>query len=158
MKRILGWFGLMAAVALLVSGCSDSDKDNESEETPAAAASTGSSSGNTGAAQNTPVADNAGAAPEPSADAQFAAIVPTDTYISQKRVVNGQPLIGIRTDPIPGAVSYTFTTSLGLGGTVAKNEIYIQVTQEQNNQSFVVRVFATNANGVKTKTDTATVN
>jgi len=159
MKRSLGWVGLFVACAVLATGCSDDDSDAASEEAAKEVPAQTTSSSSNGGTEAPPAATPETESTPPDADDAFAAIVPTDTFLTYKTTIAGRgTLFGFRTDAIPGAVSYTFTASFGVTGTVPSNTIEILGSTDQDDESFVVSVYATNANGVNTQTETIITN
>ena len=99
-----------------------------------------------------PVVTNA-----PDANALFAAITPANVRLGDKFTIVGHGTVyTLRCDAIAGAASYTFTTSFGASQTVAAPTVSVQ--KAGVDEEFTLSVYATNGNGINTRTASATVN
>ena len=128
----------LLTAALFLTGCgSDSDSDSDDEAAPAPPA----------------VESDAG----PSANEQFAAITPSGLTLTDKFTIAGRGTVyNVRCDAIDDAVSYTFTTSFGGSETVANNNVSLQKTGAD--EAFTLSVYATNGDGINTRTASASLN
>lgn len=128
----------LLTAALFLTGCgSDSDSDSNDDAPPAA-----------------PAAESDAA---PSANERFAAITPSGLVLSDKFTIAGRGTVyEVRCTAIAGAVSYTFTTSFGGSETVAANNVAFN--KAGADESFTLSVYATNGDGINTRTATASLN
>ncbi|NLG34502.1 MAG: hypothetical protein GX548_04025 [Lentisphaerae bacterium] len=143
MKKWMWMMAVMLAGSLALTGCSsDSDDDDDAAdaaEPPAAA----------------PAAEAEDDAP--SANEQFAGITPSGLALTEKFSIVGRGMVyQVRCDAVAGAASYTFTTSFGGSETVAANNVALNKTGAD--ESFTLSVYATNAEGINTRTASAAVN
>lgn len=102
-----------------------------------------------------PVVTNAPAAPD--ANAAFANITPGGLSADKFTIAGRGTVYTFQCAVVPGAVSYTFTTSLGYSETVPTPEYGVNIASPPAGE-VTYNVYATNANGVNTKTATGTIN
>ena len=111
---------------------------------------------------STTVADPAAAPaadPADAVNAAFAAVTPSGIAQTDKFTIAGRgTVLTVECGAISGAVSYTFTTSFGASVVSASRSTAIQATTAQGSASYTLSVYATNADGVNTKTGSASVN
>ena len=143
MKTWMWMMAVMLAGSLALTGCgSDSDDDDDAAdaaEPPAAA----------------PAAEAEDDAP--TANEQFAGVTPSGLTLTDKFSIAGRGMVyQVRCDAVAGAASYTFTTSFGGSETVAANNVALNKTGAD--ESFTLSVYATNAEGINTRTASAAVN
>lgn len=102
-------------------------------------------------------ADDSDAAPD--ANASFAAITPSGIKQTDKFVISGRgTALAVACDAIDGATSYTFTASFGASETSPTPSTSFLATAAQAGASYTLSVYATNGDGINTKTGSATVN
>lgn len=143
MKTWMWMMAVMLAGSLAITGCSsDSDDDNDAADAAAPPA----------AAPSAEPDDDA-----PSANEQFAGVTPSGLALTEKFSIVGRGMVyQVRCDAVAGAASYTFTTSFGGSETVAANNVAFNKTGAD--EPFTLSVYATNAEGINTRTTSASVN
>ena len=128
----------LLTTALFLTGCG-SDSDHDDDAPPAA-----------------PVPEVEADAP-PSANEQFAAITPSGLVLENKFSIAGRGIVyDVRCTAIANAVSYTFTTSFGGSETVAANNVAFN--KKGADEAFTLSVYATNGDGINTRTASASLN
>jgi len=145
MKKWMWMMAILLAGSLALTGCgSDSDDDDDAAdaaEPPAAAP-----------AAEQPADDDA-----PSANEQFAGVTPSGLALTDKFSIAGRGIVyEVRCDAIDGAASYTFTTSFGGSETVAANNVAFN--KAGADEPFTLSVYATNADGINTRTASQDLN
>jgi len=151
MKRSLLFVSILLCGMVCLMGCGggDSDDSSSSAAAPAAPSSSGSSSGSAPAVTNAPAA--------PDADAVFAATSPTSLKMSNKFTIAGRGIVyEVVCDAISGATTYTFTISYGDTQTAVSPTTAFLNTGPDN--VFTVTVYATNANGIQSKSASTEIN
>ena len=148
---------LLAAILLsgmlCLTGCGGSDSD-DSSAAAAAPAAPAAPAGDAGDALGDPPVD-----PNAAADAAFAEITPTGLVQTDKFVIAGRGTVfSIKCDAVAGAVSYTFTTSFGGSTTSATPSVDLQGTIADGGRPYKASVYATNANGARTKSKGTSLN
>jgi hypothetical protein len=143
MKKWMWMMAVMLAGSLALTGCgSDSDDDDDAAdaaEPPAAA----------------PAAEPDDDAP--SANEQFAGVTPSGLALTDKFSIAGRGIVyQVRCNAIDGAASYTFTTSFGGSETVAANNVAFN--KAGADEPFTLSVYATNADGINTRTASQDLN
>ncbi len=126
--------------ACILTGCKDSKKDDSPPPPPA----------------NGP-GGNGDTQPDPSANEQFASVIPSGLRLRERFTIVGRGTTYVlECSPIAGAVSYTFTTSFG--ATEAADSNSIGILRAGADEPFTFSVYATNAEGINTRTASRAVN
>lgn len=133
MRRFWLLLAMLVAGTLAFVGCEGDSGDDDDEATPA-------------------VADEADeeAEPAPDPDAAFANITPAGLSMDQFVIVGRGTAYTFTCNAIDGAVSYTFTSSLGTSETVG--EPTAGVLDNTGAVDVTFEVYATNGDGINTRT------
>jgi hypothetical protein len=150
MSKFVLPIALVLSGMLCLTGCGGSDSDDSSSSSVAApAAPSGSGSAPAAAPSD----------PSDALNAAFAAVTPSGIAQTDKFVISGRgSVFTVECSAISGAVSYTFTTSFGATGTAATPSVGLSGTAADGASPYTLSVYATNADGINTKTGSATVN
>lgn len=147
MKKSFLWATILLSGTFSLVGCGGGDDNDDSSSAAAPAA--------------VPAAPAAVPAADPSeaANAAFAATTPSGLQQSDKFTIAGRgTALAVACHVISGAKSYTFTTSFGASEISALPRTAFMVTVAQAGAPYTLSVYATNENGINTKTGSATVN
>lgn len=146
MKRFLPLVAILTGAVLFVCGCEGGGSDdNDSDEAAPPAA------------DNAPAPAPAPAsAPESDANEQFADITPSGLAGDKFTIVGRGTVYALSCNPIAGAVSYTFSTSLDGSFTVVPTPSCGLQGPDQDGVTF--SVYATNADYINTRTANGSVN
>ena len=146
MKKYYLLAAMLLSGMLLGVGCSSDDDDSSADDAAAPAAAPDATSD-----------DDSDAAPD--ANATFAAVTPSGIKQTDKFVIAGRgTALAVVCDAISGAASYTFTSSFGASETSPTPATAFLATAAQAGASYTLSVYATNGDGINTKTGSATVN
>ncbi len=153
MTKLSLLIAILLSGMLCLTGCGSSDSDDSSTAAadPAAPAAPAADAGD---ALGNPPVDAATAADLAFADTTPSGIKQTDKFIIAGR---GTSFV-VACNAISGATSYTFTTSFGATGTSPTPSVGLQGTVADGGSDYTLSVYATNGNGIQTKTGSASVN